>query len=250
MSIYPANTIPEEGPPVQPPVVRLPSVTPTATYVLMAISIGVYLLQVGSEVFLGTDLPVVLAAKINSYIRAGELWRLITPVFLHASILHIGLNMYALLVIGSEVERFFGRRRFLLLYFLAGFAGNVFSFLFSSGVSVGASTAIFGLLAAQGVLLYQNRALLGRRARRSLNNLIVIAAINLFIGLSPGIDNWGHVGGLLGGLLFAWFTGPRWELTGVHPFFELVDQREARDVLVGAALVVLVFGALTLLGMR
>ncbi len=229
---------------------RLPSVTPTATYILLAISVGVYLLQLGSEVFLGTDLPVALGAKINTYIRAGELWRLITPVFLHASILHIGFNMYALLVIGSEVERFFGRRRFLLLYFLAGFAGNVFSFLFSTGISVGASTAIFGLLAAQGVLLYQNRALLGNRARRSLNNLIVIAAINLFIGLSPGIDNWGHIGGLLGGLIFAWFAAPQWRAEGIYPVFHLVDHRQAREVLLGAALVVLVFGVLTLAGIR
>jgi rhomboid protease GluP len=89
------------------------------------------------------------------------LWRLFTPLLLHGSIAHIGFNMYALFIIGPGLERYYGHLRFLVLYLLAGFAGNVFSFLFTPALSVGASTAIFGLVAAQGVFLYRHRQLFG-----------------------------------------------------------------------------------------
>jgi rhomboid protease GluP len=74
-------------------------------------------------------------------------------------------------------------------------------------------------------------------------------AINLFLGLTPGIDNWGHVGGLLGGLIFAWFAGPVWEVRGLMNGPQLVDKREAREVITGAAIVLLIFGALAVWGM-
>ena len=96
-----------------------------------------------------------------------------------------------------------------MLYFLAAFAGNVFSFLLTEGYSVGASTAVFGLVAAEVFFFYQNRKLFGSQAKLAIGNAVFIIAVNLFIGLPPGIDNWGHVGGLLGGAIFAWLAGPR-----------------------------------------
>src|SRR5258706_14469805 len=108
--------------------------------------------------------------KINQAIMAGQLWRLLTPMFLHDDtfILHIGFNMYALVIIGSDLERRFGDWRYLLLYALAGFAGNVFSFLLSPAPSLGASTAIFGLFAAQMVFLYRNCTLFDTEPRRAV----------------------------------------------------------------------------------
>ena len=108
--------------------------------------------------------------------------------------------MYALLVIGVGLERYFGHGRYLLLYVLGGFTGNVLSFLLSSGYSVGASTAIFGLIGAEGVFLYQNRQLFGRQFGRAIGNVIFIIVVNLVIDFVPGsgIDYWGHIGGLVG----------------------------------------------------
>ena len=124
------------------------------------------------------------------------------------------------------------------------------SFLFSPGYSVGASTAIFGLLAAEGVFLIQNRKLFAGQFRSAIGNIIFIAAINLFIiGSLPGIDNWGHIGGLLGGLIFTSFAGPLWEIEGIQPAYQLVDKRPLREVIIGAATVVLIFGGLALWGM-
>jgi rhomboid protease GluP len=164
---------------------------------------------------------------------------------------HIFFNMYALLSIGTLLERHFGHGRFFWLYFLGAFTGNVFSFLFTgeNGYSVGASTAVFGLIGAEVIFFYQNRELFGSQAKQAISNAVVIIAINLFIGLSPGIDNWGHVGGLLGGMIFAWFAGPRWALSGIPPEVKLVDQRESREIITGTGIVLLIFGALAAWGM-
>jgi rhomboid protease GluP len=163
--------------------------------------------------------------------------------------MHIGFNMYALLSFGSGLERHFGHGRFLLLYVLGAFAGNVASFLFSSANSLGASTAIFGLLGAEAIFLLQNRKHFAGQFRSAIGNIIFIAAINLFIiGSLPGIDNWGHIGGLLGGLMFSWFAGPRWEVEGIYPALRLVDQRPTREVLLGAVMVMVIFGGLAVWG--
>jgi len=192
--------------------------------------VAVYLLQQISVFAFGFDVLAELGLKYGPAILAGEYWRLITPVFLHGSIYHIAFNLYALYGIGRGLEMQYGPARYLLLYFLAAFAGNVVSFIFSSAPSLGSSTAIFGLIGAQGVLAYQNRSLLGDRYRPILMNSLLIAGINLVLGLSPGIDNWGHVGGLIGGTLFAWFAGPRWQIAGEYPHLRLVDQRKSTEV--------------------
>jgi rhomboid protease GluP len=242
---------PEPAPPPQAVRVALPSSVPMATYVILGFTVLVYLLQMASTAIFGyavyqIDWLEIYGARFNQAIRMGEVWRFITPVFLHGSIPHVFFNMYALLSIGSFLERHFGHKRFVLLYFLGAFSGNVFSFLLTGeqGYSVGASTAVFGLVAAEVVFFYQNRKLFGGQAKQAIGNAVFIIAINLFIGLTPGIDNWGHVGGLLGGAIFAWFAGPRWEVAGISPDFHLQDKRESREIFLGAGLVVIVFGAL------
>ena len=237
-------------PPQQRPVpVSMPSSPPRVTYTILGVTVITFLLQLLSQYIYGYDLAVALGAKANDAIRAGQLWRFFTPMLLHGSIMHIGFNMYALYIFGIGLERRYGHGRFLLLYILGGFAGSVFSFLFSSANSIGASGAIFGLIGAEGIFLIQNRKLFGTQVRRALNNVIFVVAINLFLGLQPGIDNWGHVGGLMGGLIFAWFAGPHWEVQGISPNLQVVDQREPREVIVGVAVVTIIFCTLAAIGM-
>ncbi len=246
------NPTPEQFPQTQAPrtiQVATPNVKPYATYILLGVTTFIYLLQLAGQYLLNADVVANLGVKDDVLIRAGELWRLITPVFLHASILHIAFNMYALFIFGRGIEARYGHGRFLLLYFLSGYAGNVMSFLLTVNPSLGASTAIFGLIAAEGVFIIQNRSLLGNRATRSLMNLLYIAGINLFIGFTTtGVDNWGHIGGLLGGILFAWFGGPRWKLEGFYPSVKLIDEREGHGALAGTVSVLLFFIPLTILG--
>lgn len=188
--------------------------TPWVTYALLGSTVLVYLLQVASQNIFGLDLLAALGVKDNLSIVQGQYWRLITPVFLHASILHIGFNMYALFVLGPGLERFLGHSTYAITYFLSGLAGNVFSFLLSPNPSLGASTAIFGLIGAQTIFIFRNRVLFGSRARPLLLNSIFIIVINLGFGILPGsnIDNWGHLGGLIFGGLFAWFGGPAYRV--------------------------------------
>jgi rhomboid protease GluP len=216
----------------------------------MGLTILIYLLQILTGFVMGgVDLPAALGMKVNALIQQGQLWRLFTPMLLHGSLLHIGFNMYALYALGPGLESFYGHRRFLLLYVLSGFAGNVFSFLFSPANSLGSSTAIFGLLGAQAVFLYQNKKLFGAGAQRALGNVILVAVLNLWIGLSPGIDNWGHLGGLVGGTLFSWFAGPQLTVEGLLGNYTLADRRKNSQVLstailVGGLFMVITFAAI------
>lgn len=228
--------------------VSLPTRRPIVTYALIGACGVVFLLQYASFQLFGTDLLAQVADKSNTGILHGELWRLFTPMFLHGSIPHILFNVYALWILGPSLESGYGHQRYLILYGLGGFAGNVVSFLFSTYDSLGASTAIFGLLGAEGVLIYQNRHLFGKRAQKALNNIILIAVINLAFGLAPGIDNWGHVGGLIGGTLFAWFGGPLFQLQGIFPALSIIDRREAHQVWLAGLVTAGIFVMLTGLG--
>lgn len=252
VSDLPRPSAEQTSQPASPQTIRvaLPHAAPYVTYSIIGITVVIYILQWATELLAGVDIPIVLFIKSNELIRAGQIWRLLTPMLLHGSLPHIGFNMYALFSFGTGLERYFGHKRFLLLYLLGAFAGNVASFLFTSENSVGASTAIFGLLGAEAVFLIQNRKVFPGQFRNAIGNIIFIAAINLFIiGSQPGIDNWGHIGGLLGGLMFTSFAGPKWAIEGIHSTYQLVDKRPFTEVLIGAAMVILIFGGLAMWGM-
>ncbi len=257
------NPNPDQYPqPSQPPQPRtvqvaVPNVKPYVTYSILGFTVFIYLLQLAGVISAHNWMLVaalVRVSNMDSLIRAGQIWRLITPVFLHDSslpygLLHIGFNMYALFLYGRGLEARFGHWRFTLLYFLSAYAGNVFSFLLTPNPSLGASTAVFGLLAAEGMFVFQNRQLLGNRAGRALMNVLYVAGINLLIGFSTsGVDNFGHLGGLLGGVLFTWFGGPRWKMEGFYPSIRLIDEREGHGAFAGTLAVLLFFIPLTVLG--
>ena len=144
-------------------------------------------------------------------IRGGEWWRLITAGFVHANVLHIGLNLVGLLYAGSFVEQRFGRLRWLLVYAVALVAGNVLAFITSDDrtTTIGASGAImglFGAFGAFGALFWSQRDELGYG--------LAPAAATLVNGLlQPGISNAGHVGGLAAGFVAAVALGASPDLT-------------------------------------
>lgn len=243
----PDGSLPAPPPPSQPQavMVKMPDTKPMVTYIIMGISVIIFILQEGSKYMVGYDVPAMLGLKANELIMQGQYWRLISPVLLHGSILHLLVNMYALYNFGPNLERSWGHGRFLTLYLIGALGGNVASFIFSAKYSLGSSTAIFGLLGAEGVFLYQNKKLFGSHAQQALANIISVAVLNLIIGLNPGIDNWGHVGGLLGGFLFSWFAGPVLHVEGVFPALKLVDGRESASIWRAAIVISLLFVGLT-----
>lgn len=223
------ETTPEQ--PVQPiqprPQIRVvpKAKVPSVTYFFLVTTVLVYIFQYLGTFLLKNDVLANFGVKDNSLILAGQIWRLITPIWLHASVLHIFSNMYALFVIGPGLEQQYGHGRFLALYLLCGFAGNTLSFLFSNADSLGASTAIFGLIGAEAIFLIQNRKLLGQRSSRMLINIGIVIALNLAISFVPGIDLWGHLGGLVTGLAFAWMAGPVWKVSSGMAEIEVSDSR-------------------------
>ena len=172
---------------------------PMITYWLIAVNVILYVIPILFGQY--NDL-------INNYsvwgpaIREGQYYRLLTGIFLHGGILHLLFNCYALYVIGAQVENFLGRIKFIIIYLVSGITGALFSVIFGGNfASIGASGAIFGLLGALVYFGYHYRVYLGTVIKSQIIPLIVL---NLLLGFCvSGIDNFAHVGGLIGGTLMS-----------------------------------------------
>ncbi len=172
---------------------------PFFTYLFTAVNILMFLLMTAAGGSTNTDVLLQFGAKFNPLILEGEWWRFITPVFLHIGLLHLLMNSMALFYLGTAVEQIYGRMRFLWIYLFSGFTGSLLSFLLTPNLSAGASGAIFGLF---GALLFFGVTKPKLFFRTMGMNILVVIGINLAFGFTvPGIDNAGHIGGLLGGFL-------------------------------------------------
>ncbi len=177
---------------------------PIMTYALIAINIFIFALGL---LFNMQDALINLFANYGPLVTEnGQYYRLFTSMFLHANILHIALNMYALYILGAQAEGFFGKFKFLIIYILSGISGSMLSILLNQGaVSVGASGAIFGIMGALLYFGFNYRVYLGNTLVREIAPVIVL---NLLFGFAmTGIDNFAHIGGLIGGLTTAMATG-------------------------------------------
>lgn len=140
-------------------------------------------------------------ASIPQLIALGEWWRLFTPVLVHAGIFHIGMNMLVLYVYGQDAEQAFGGIRFALIYVISALTGSAFSYGFGGlNSSVGASGAVFGVVGALLVYLYNRRS--SQFVAQHLQGILGFLAINTVLGfVIPNIDVLAHLGGLVGGIL-------------------------------------------------
>jgi rhomboid protease GluP len=131
-------------------------------------------------------------------IRDGQIFRVLTGTLLHGGIMHLFFNMYSLYVLGSQLEGFFGKFKFILIYLFSAICGSFLSITFGQGAhSVGASGAIFGLMGSLLYFGYYYRVYLGQVVKSQILPLIIV---NLIVGATmPNIDNWAHIGGLIGG---------------------------------------------------
>lgn len=144
-------------------------------------------------------------------VKYHEYYRLLTGAFLHGDILHLLFNCYGLFVIGSQIENFMGKAKFLVIYFVSVLTGSLLSILLTKGVSIGASGAIFGLMGSLLYFGYHYRVYLGTVLKSQIIPLIVL---NLIIGFaSSGIDNFAHIGGLVGGILSTIAVGVKYKST-------------------------------------
>lgn len=177
---------------------------PAITYSIIAINVVIFLI---SSIFSNSILNstgealIKLGALFSPLIKEGEYFRFITCMFLHGGLIHIAFNMYFLYSLGPVMEKVYGKLKFLIIYFVSGVASSLLSYAFSSpnSVSVGASGAIFGLLGAALIYGYKMKKRIGKEFYTNILSAIVV---NLIIGLSmPHIDNYAHIGGLIGGVI-------------------------------------------------
>ncbi len=142
-----------------------------------------------------------LGAMQPYLIANGQYWRLFSAMFLHAGILHIGFNAYALFLIGGMIEANYGRAQMVLIYFVTGFLASVASYTFGEpvAIAVGASGAIFGIFGAFIAYNYRRRHL--AIASANLRWAVMLIVLNAFLALGFGAIDWrAHVGGLVAGI--------------------------------------------------
>ena len=181
------------------------------TNILIAINLLVFLISawISKNIFnIDIYTLIIMGAKVNSLIDKGQVWRLITCAFLHGGLIHIFFNMYALKILGPEIEYVYGKIKYLVIYLLSAIAASIFSYIFGpQSVSVGASGAIFGLFGAMLIFGIKHRKQMGKAY---MMNILQVIFVNVIIGISSSnIDNAAHFGGLIVGALIALLLGER-----------------------------------------
>jgi rhomboid protease GluP len=232
--------------PPQPVSYRLPLSRPIVTWILLAIILVVFAAETVAGGSTDTEVLVRLGAKVTPLIAAGEYWRLLTSMFLHIGLMHLAFNAYALIILGTELERLYGPGRFLAIYLLAGLFGSLASYAFSYSLAAGASGAIFGLIGALAAFFLVHRERLGAYGRTRLANIAFLIAVNLFFGFTQtGIDNLAHIGGLLSGFALGWALVPKYQLDPIR--VEVFDRNQLQRYWPALALaVVLLVGGTAL----
>ena len=188
---------------------------PYVTYILIAINVIMFIITNLLNRYGGSVNSLIYLGALNKYyvVNMHEYYRLIASAFLHLDIVHLFFNMYALYVLGRSIENYFGKIKYIIIYLLSALFGSLVSLIFldSSVVSVGASGAIFGLMGALLYFGYHYRAMLNNAITRQILPLIIL---NLFMGfIVSNINNFAHIGGLIGGLICSVAVGVKYKST-------------------------------------
>ncbi len=191
------------------------------TNAIIGINVLIYLVLVvlslssgglGSLGDISQNVLVQAGAQVNLLVSQGQFWRIFTAMWLHFNILHIGLNMLSLFFIGTVVEAFYGKWRYLAIYLLSGVIGGIVTYFAMppNVIAAGASGAIFGVFGALGVFYTVNRRALGPLGTRAILNWLFWLGLNLVWGFSvPGIGILDHIGGLGAGIVLGLVLLPR-----------------------------------------
>lgn len=177
-----------------------------ASYYLAAIMVIVFaILHVLNIV--GQENYVISNFAKNTYSIAidNQFYRLFTPIFIHEGITHLFFNIMALVYLAKPIEAIFGKSKFVIIFLVAGLFGTLASFIFSSGLAIGASGGVFGIFGVHFYLFLKNKE---QYMKIFGKNMLELLVLNVVIGfIIPNIDYWGHFGGILGGFLAATTLG-------------------------------------------
>lgn len=187
---------------------KLQSRRPIVTYALIAVNVAMFLLEFALG---GADPTVRLLIRMGGIapdlVRDGEVWRLISGAFLHGGLMHLGFNMFVLYILGRLAERILGPARYLLLYAACALAGSIAStFFMDAAVSVGASGALWGVLAAEAVFAFAPGFLPATMLPFARRTALINLGLNIAASFAPHIDWAAHFGGGLVGALLVYLV--------------------------------------------
>ncbi len=189
---------------------------PVATYTIIGICVAVFLIQVatagGNFGDVSSSNLTYQGAEINSLVLQGQWWRLLTAMFLHYSIIHIGANMLSLFFIGPLIEQSYGSQRFLIIYFASGLAGGLMLLWLGSpnAAAVGASGAIAGIFGAVGAYYFINRNQFGSVSTSILGQWLFYLVLNVVLNFADSTLAWqDHLGGFITGIVLGVLLAPR-----------------------------------------
>jgi membrane associated rhomboid family serine protease len=207
-----------------------------ATYVILAVNVLVFVLMTLAGGSKNVQVLLSFGASYGPLFRAGEYWRLVMPMFLHIGVAHLATNMFGLVLLGCFLEPLYGYGRFSLIYVLSGMAGSLLSMEASSHIAAGASGAIFGIAGAMLVTGFLHPETVPRRWKNVFGiGILLVIVVNLAFGhFVKHIDNWAHLGGLLGGIILALLIPPARLGAGSTPW----SQRPLQPVMIIPATVV------------
>jgi rhomboid protease GluP len=189
---------------------------PPLTLMLITANVAVFVWQMTSDALESKEAIIASGALERGHLLQGEVWRLFSPMFLHGSADHLIGNCFALYILGIASEHALNFRQAGIAYFFSGLCGSLLSVIVQPGPSVGASGAIFGLMALVVVFLYKYRKSLFVRDRRIGTVIATWGLYTIVVGfLTPYVDNFAHIGGAIGGGIGMLFLKPTL-LTKVH----------------------------------
>lgn len=185
-------------------------VTPVATFIILAINVVLFAMMEWSGGSKNPDVLLDFGASYGPFMRRGDYWRLVMPMFLHIGFAHMIMNSLGLFLLGRVLEGVYGYGRFAVLYVASGMGGCALSMKLSDNVAAGASGAIFGMAGAMLAIGFLHREAVPWRWRRAFGaGILPLIIINLALGYSvPGIDNAGHIGGLFAGMVVSGLMAP------------------------------------------
>jgi rhomboid protease GluP len=186
------------------------SYLPLLSLALITVNVIVFGWQLVTGALRSKATIVAAGALSRPELLQGEIWRLVSPMFLHGSFDHLIGNCLALYVLGLACEHAFGLPKTAIIYGLSGIVASILSVIMQPGPSVGASGAIFGLMGAIVVFFYKYQHEFMMRDRRTGNVIAAWGAYTIITGfLTPYVDNFAHIGGAIGGAAIAWCLQPQ-----------------------------------------
>jgi rhomboid protease GluP len=226
-------------------------VKPVITYLLVGIPVGLFCLRLSPVEM--TSILEAVRANMESDFTLGEVWRMLAPLLGNQDVLPLVISMYSLITIGPGLEKRYGGWRYLALYLVAGYAGNVLAAT-AAGSRLGATPpgaplpgeplpgalpAVIGLIGGQMIFALHHTPIFGKRATAVVYSSIRLFLLNLaavVLPLGPALGGpvdgllsvgrvWSILGGLAAGAAFARFGGPTWEVVGFVPHLRVVDSR-------------------------